>query len=55
MTVLIHQRIDLAPVVNTLSDTIRQAKLRESSGKSRQTERNYRQYTAELRRRHSLE
>ena len=56
MTALIHQQRDLAPAVNTLSDTIRQAKLRESNAESLgKLERNYREYTAELRRRHSLE
>ena len=56
ITALIHQQLELAPAVNTLSDNIRQAKLRESNteiiGK---LERNYREYTAELRRRYSLE
>ena len=54
MTALIDQQL-AAPAVNTLSDNIRQAKLRESNteiiGK---LERNYREYTAELRRRYSL-
>ena len=55
MTALIHQQLELDPAVNTLSDTIRQAKLRESNtGRIGKLERNYREYTAELRRRYSL-
>ena len=56
MTALIHQQLELAPAVNTLSDTIRQAKFRESNAERiGKLERNYQEYTAELRRRHSLE
>jgi hypothetical protein len=56
MTALIHQQLELDPAVNTLSDTIRQAKLRESNRERiGKLERNYRDYTAELRRRYSLE
>jgi hypothetical protein len=56
MTALIHQQLELAPAVNTLSDTIRQTKIRESNAERiSKLERNYRQYTAELRRRYSLE
>ena len=55
MTALIHQQLALAPAVNTLSDNIRQAKLRESNAERiGKLERNYREYTAELRRRYSL-
>jgi hypothetical protein len=55
MTALIHQQLELA-AVNTISDTIRQAKLRESNAERiGKLERNYREYTAELRRRYSLE
>ena len=55
MTALIHQQLALAPAVNTLSDNIRQAKLRESNAEIiGKLERNYREYTAELRRRYSL-
>jgi hypothetical protein len=56
MTALIHQQLELDPTVNTLSDTIRQAKLRESNAERiGKLERNYQEYTAELRRRYSLE
>jgi hypothetical protein len=56
MTALIHQQLELDPAVNTPSDTIRQAKLRESNAERIcKLERNYREYTAELRRRYSLE
>ena len=56
MTALIHQQLELAPAVNTLSDNIRQAKLRESNfERIDKLEHNYREYTAELRRRYSLE
>ena len=58
MTALIHQRLELDPAVNThtLSDAIRQAKLRESNTERiGKLERNYHEYTAELRRRYSLE
>ena len=56
MTALIHQQLELDPAVNTLSDTIRQARLRESNAERiGKLERNYREYTAELRRRYSLE
>jgi hypothetical protein len=56
MTALIHQQLELGPAVNMLSDTIRQAKLRESNAERiGKLERNYREYTAELRRRYSLE
>jgi hypothetical protein len=55
MTALIHQQFELA-AVNTTSDTIRQAKLRESNAERiGKLEGNYREYTAELRRRYSLE
>jgi hypothetical protein len=56
MTALIHQLLELDPAVNTLTDGIRQAKLRESNTERiGKLERNYREYTAELRRRYSLE
>jgi hypothetical protein len=58
MTALIHQQLELDPAVNThtLSDAIRQAKLRESNTERiGKLERNYHGYTAELRRRYSLE
>jgi hypothetical protein len=55
-TALIHQQLELDPAVNTLSDTIRQAKLRESNAERiGKLERNYQEYTTELRRRYSLE
>ena len=55
MTALIHQQIELA-AVNTISEAIRQAKLRESnSERINKLARNYQEYTAELRRRYSLE
>ena len=51
MTALIHQQLELA-AVNTFSDTIRQAKLRESNAERiGKLARNYQEYTAELRRR----
>ena len=56
MTALIYRQLELDPAVNTISDTIRQAKLRESNtGRIGKLERNYHEYTAELRRRYSLE
>ena len=56
MTALIHQHLELDPAVNTLSDTIRQAKLRETNAERiGKLARNYQEYTAELRRRHFLE
>ena len=58
MAALIHQQIELDPAVNThtLSDAIRQAKLRESNTERiGKLERNYHEYTGELRRRYSLE
>jgi hypothetical protein len=56
MTALIHQQLDLAPAVNTPSDTIRQEKLRESNAERiGKLERNYREYATELRRRYSFE
>ena len=55
MTALIHQQLELA-AVTTISDSIRQAKLRESNAERiGKLERNYREYAAELRRRYSLE
>jgi len=54
MTALILQQLELA-AVNTISDSIRQAKLRESNAERiGKLERNYQEYTAELRRRYSL-
>jgi len=56
MTALIHQQLDPAVNRHTLSDAIRQAKLRESNTERiGKLERNYHEYTAELRRRYSLE
>jgi hypothetical protein len=56
MTALIHQQLELDPAVNSLSDAIRQAKLRDSNTERiGKLERNYHEYTAELRRRYSLE
>jgi hypothetical protein len=47
MTALIHQQLELDPAVNTLSNTIRQAKLRESNAERiGKLERNYAEYTA---------
>jgi hypothetical protein len=46
----------LSAAVNTMSDTIRQANLRESNAERiGKLERNYLQYIAELRRRYSLD
>jgi hypothetical protein len=56
MTALIRQQLKLAPAVNTLSDTIRQANLRGSNAERiGKLERNYQEYTGELRRRYSLD
>jgi hypothetical protein len=56
MTALIHQQLELDPAANTLSDTIRQAKLRETNAERiGKLARNYQEYTAELRRRYFLE
>ena len=55
MSALVRQQLELADV-NTISDSIRQAKLRESSAEIiDKLARNYREYTAELRRRNSLD
>jgi hypothetical protein len=55
MTALINQQLELA-AVHTISDSIRQAKLRESNAERiGKLARNYQEYTAELRRRYSLE
>jgi hypothetical protein len=54
MTALIHQQLELT-AVNTISEAIRQAKLKESNTERiGKLERNYREYTAELRRRYSM-
>jgi hypothetical protein len=54
MTALINQQLELA-AVNTISDTLRQAKLRESNAERiGKLSRNYQEYTAELRRRYCL-
>jgi hypothetical protein len=56
MTPLIHQQLELDPAVNRPNGITRQAKLRESNAERiGKLERNYREYTAELRRRYSLE
>ena len=56
MAALIHQQLELDPAVNTPNGIIRQAKLRESNTERiAKLERNYREYTAELSRRYSLE
>jgi hypothetical protein len=55
MATLIRQQLELAPAVNTLLDSIRHAKLRVSnSERIGKLALNYREYTAELRRRYSL-
>jgi hypothetical protein len=55
MSALIHQQLELA-AVHTISDSIRQAKLRElNAERISKLARNYREYTAELRRRYSLD
>jgi hypothetical protein len=53
MTALIHQQLELA-AVNTIIGTIRQAKLKSNAERIGKLERNYREDTAELRRRYSL-
>ena len=51
MTALIHRQLELA-TVNTITDRIRHAILRESNSEMiEKLARNYREYTAELRRR----
>jgi hypothetical protein len=56
MTSLIRQQLELDPAVNTPNGIIRQERLRESNAERvGKLERNYQEYTAELRRRHSLE
>ena len=55
MTALIHQQLELA-AVTTISDSIRQATLRESNAERiGKLERNYKEYTTALRRGYSLE
>jgi len=56
LTALLLQQLELAPALNTLSDAIRQAKLRESNAERiGKLERNYQEYTAELLRRYPFE
>jgi hypothetical protein len=56
MTSLIRQQLELDPAVNTPNGIVRQERLRESNAERiGKLERNYQEYTAELRRRHSLE
>ncbi len=55
MTALINQQLELA-AVHTISDSIRQANLRESNAaRIGSLARNYQEYTGELRRRYSFE
>ena len=55
MSALVRRKLELA-AVNTISEAIRQAKLRESNAERiNKLARNYQEYTAELRRRYSLE
>ena len=56
MTALILQQLELAPALDTLSDAIRQTKLKESNAERiGKLERDYQEYTAELLRRYPLE
>jgi predicted rRNA methylase YqxC with S4 and FtsJ domains len=56
MTALIHQQLELGPAFNTPYGIIRQAKLRESNAERiDKLARDYQEYTAELRRRYSLD
>lgn len=55
MTSLVHQQLELT-AVNTITDRIRHAILRKSNSEIiEKLAHNYREYTAELRRRYSLE
>ena len=55
MSALVRRKLELA-AVNTISEAICQAKLRESNAERiGKLARNYQEYTAELRRRYSLE
>ena len=55
MTALIHQQLELYPAVKTLGDRIRQTMLKKSNAdRIGKLERNYREYSAELRRRYAL-
>ena len=55
MSALVRQQLELA-TVTTISDSIRQAKLRESNAAIiDKLARNYREFSAELRRRYSLD
>jgi hypothetical protein len=55
MSALVRQQLELA-AVTTISDSIRQAKLRESNAAIiDKLARNYREFSAELRRRYSLD
>ena len=55
MTALIHQQLELYPAVKTLGDRIRQAMLKKSNAdRIGKLERNYWEYSAELRRRYAL-
>ena len=55
MTALIHQQLELYPAVKTLGDRIRQTMLKKSNAdRIGKLERNYWEYSAELRRRYAL-
>jgi hypothetical protein len=55
MTALIHQQLELDPAVKTLGDRIRQTMLKKSNAdRIGKLERNYWEYSAELRRRYAL-
>jgi hypothetical protein len=55
MMALIHQQIELDPAVKTLGDRIHQVMLKKlSADRIGKLERNYREYSAELRRRYAL-
>ncbi len=55
MSVLVHQRLELDAAVIGSSDIVRRARQMQSNAETiDRLQRNYREYTAELRRRHRL-
>jgi hypothetical protein len=55
MSALVHQQLELDAAVNGSSDIVRRARLMQSNVETiDRLQRNYREYTAELRRRHPL-
>ena len=55
MSALVHQQLELDAAINGSSDMVRRARQMQSNAETiDKLRRNYREYTAELRRRHSI-